>query len=90
MAHDSHIHHENYEFTGIGGPALVSTFGLVLDLSSRDLDPVVYGGHTLGIALSGSIPEFTYIGGPVPSFAMSRGQVFCPGGHRATAQGEFT
>jgi len=90
MAHDSHIHHENYEFTGIGGPALVSTFGLVLDLSSRDLDPVVYGGHTLGIALSGSIPEFTYIGGPVPSLVTSHGQVLHLGGRKPTARDELT
>jgi len=90
MAHGNHIRLESYEFTGVGGPASVSAFSRFLDLSSRDLDPAVYGGNTLGTTLSGSILEFTYIGGPVPSFAMSRGQVFCPGGHRPMAQGELT
>jgi hypothetical protein len=45
MAHDSHIRHENYVFTSVGGPAPASAFSRVLDLRSGDLDPVVYGGH---------------------------------------------
>jgi hypothetical protein len=63
MAHGGHIRHENYKFYGVGGPAPASAFSHDLDLSSRDLDPAAYGGHTLEIALSGSIPEFTYVGG---------------------------
>ena len=69
MAHGGHIRHKNYEFTGVRGPAPASAFNRVLDLRSEDLDPMVYGGHTLGTALSSSIPEFTYIGGPVSSLA---------------------
>jgi hypothetical protein len=66
MAHDGHIRHENYEFTGVGGPALASAFSRALDLRIRDLDPVVYDGHTLRTALNGCILEFTYIGVQYP------------------------
>ena len=90
MAHGNHIRLESYEFTSVGGPAPVSAFSHFPNLSSRDLDPAIYGGNTLGTTLSGSILEFTYIGGPVPSFAMIHGQVFYPGGHRPMAQGELT
>ena len=63
MAHDGHIHHENHEFIGVEGLAPASTFSRGPDLHSGDLDPMAYGGHTLETALSGSILEFTYIGG---------------------------
>jgi hypothetical protein len=66
MADGGHISCENYEFTGIGGPAPASAFSRTLDLCYGDLDPAVYGRRTLGIALSGSIPEYTYIGGLYP------------------------
>ena len=66
MAHDGHIRHENHEFIGVEGLAPMSAFSHGLDLRSRDLDPVAYGGHTLKTALSGSILEFTYIGGQYP------------------------
>ena len=66
MAHDGHIHHENHEFTGAEGPVPMFTFSRGLDLHPRDLDPVAYGGHTIGTALCGSILEFTYIGGQYP------------------------
>ena len=66
MAHGGHIRHENYEFTGVGGPAPMFAFSRIPDLRSGDLDPVVYGGRTLGTTLNGSIPKSTYIGGPYP------------------------
>ena len=63
MAHDGHFQYENYEFTGIGGPAPTSAFGHILDLCFGDLDPAVCVEHALRTACSGSIPEFTYIWG---------------------------
>jgi hypothetical protein len=90
MAHDGHICHENYEFISAGGPAPEFAFRRALDLHFGDLDPVVYGGHTLRTALGGSIPEFTYTGGPVPSFAIGHGQVFHPRSQRPMAQGGLT
>jgi hypothetical protein len=62
MDHDSHICHKNYEFIGVRGPASASAFSYGLDLCNRGLNPAVFGGHTLGTALSGSIPELPYIG----------------------------
>ena len=44
MAHGGHIHHEDYEFAGIEGPAPAPTFSHGLDLRSRNLDPVVHYG----------------------------------------------
>jgi hypothetical protein len=38
----------------------MSTLSHIPDLHPRDLEPVVYGEHTLGTVLSGNIPEFTY------------------------------
>ena len=52
VAHDGHIHHENYEFTGVEGTTPVSVFSHILDLRSRDLDLAVYGRHALRTALS--------------------------------------
>jgi hypothetical protein len=89
MAHGGHIHHENDEFTNVGGPTPTSAFSYDPDLSSIDLDPAAYGKHTLETALSGSILEFTYVGAPIPSFTMGRGQILRPGGHRPMAQGEL-
>ena len=63
MAHGGHIRHENYEFIDIGGLAPTFAISHGLDLHIRDLDPVVYGGHSLRTALRGRILEFTYIGG---------------------------
>jgi hypothetical protein len=53
-AHSSHIRHENYEFTDVGGLAPMFAFSCGPDLLIRDLDPMVYGEHTLRITLSGS------------------------------------
>ena len=78
MAYDGHINHENYEFTVVGGPSPMSTFSRVLDLRSKDLDLTVYDEHALRTALSGSILEFTYIGGLVPSLTTGHGHVFHP------------
>jgi hypothetical protein len=90
MAHDDHIYHENYEFISAGGPAPESAFRRAPDLHFGDLDHVVYGGRTLRTALGGSILEFTYTGGPVPSFTIGHDQVFHPRRQRPMAQGELT
>jgi hypothetical protein len=62
VTHGGHIRRKNYEFIGVRGTAPASTFSYGPDLCNRGLNPVVYGGHTLGTALSGSIPELPYIG----------------------------
>jgi hypothetical protein len=49
-----------------------------------------HGRHTLRIALSTSILEFTYIGGLVPSLVTSHGQIFHPGIWRPMAHGRLT
>jgi hypothetical protein len=90
MAHSSHIRHKNYEFTDVGGLAPAFAFSCGPDLLIRDLDPMVYGEYTLRITLSGSILEFTYVEGPVPSLITSHGQIFHPGSQRPTEHGELT
>ena len=72
-AHGGRIHHGNPEFIGIKWSAPISVFDHSQVLHPRDLDPMAYGEHTLGMALSGCILEFTYIGGPVPSLITGRG-----------------
>ena len=73
MDHGGHIHHENHEFTGVEGPVPTFAFSHGSDLHLGYLDSVSYGGHTLGTAFSGSILEFTYIGGTVPSLIIGHG-----------------
>ena len=90
MAHGGHIHHKNYEFTGVEGPVPASTFSHGPDLRPRDLGPVVYGGCNLEIDLHGTIPKFTYIGGPIPSPITSHGKAFHLGSQRPIAHGELT
>ena len=51
---------------------------------------MAYGKHTLGMALSGCIPEFTYIGGTVPSIITHHCQVFHLRNQRPMAHGELT
>ena len=75
MAHGGHIHHENYEFTNVKGPAPTFAYSRGSDLHPRNLDPIAHGGHTLGTPLRGCIPEFTYPEGPVPSLIAGCGQV---------------
>ena len=89
-AHDGHICRENYEFTDVRGPSPASTFNRIPDLCSRDLDPAAYGGPTLGTILSGSILEFTYIGGPEPPLITNHGQVLHPEGQKSMAHDELT
>ena len=67
MAHDGHIHRRNYEFTSIKGPAPVTARGYDPNLCHIDSGHVARNGHTLGTASDGSILEFTYPEGPVPS-----------------------
>ena len=90
MAHGGHIHHENYEFIGVRGPAPASTYSHSPNLRHGDLGPVARSEHTLRTALCGSIPEFTNIGGPVPSLITVHGQVFHSGNQRPMAHGELT
>ena len=78
MAHGGHIRHENYEFIGIEGPAPVSASSCGPDLYTRDLDPVDYGGHTLGTAHGGCILEFTYVGGQGPLLSLAMARPFTP------------
>jgi hypothetical protein len=73
MAHGGHICHENYEFTSVGGLAPMSVFSRNLDLCYRDLDLVVYSGRTLKTTHSGSITEYTYVGGPIPTLITNHG-----------------
>ena len=63
VAHDGHIHHENYEFTDIESPAPVTAFSCSSDLRFGSLDPAVCGGQTLGTDPGGCILEFTCKGG---------------------------
>jgi hypothetical protein len=63
MAHSGHILHENYEVTGVRGPAPASAYIRGPNLRHGDLGPVACGGHTLRTVPDGSIPKFTYIGG---------------------------
>ena len=90
MAHDGHIHHKNYEFTSIKGPAPATARGYDPDLCHRDPRHVAHSEHTLGTASGGSILEFTYPEGPVPSHITGRGQVSRPGNQRSTARNELT
>ena len=76
MAHGSHIHHETYGFIGANRPTPTSAFSRSLDFHLRNLGPTTYGGHTLGTAHGGCIPEFTYVGGLIPSLITHQGQDF--------------
>jgi hypothetical protein len=73
MAHNGHIHHENYRFIGANGPALTSTISHNPDLHLGNLGRMAHSGHTPGTTLGGYIPEYTYLEGPVPSLVASRG-----------------
>ena len=74
MAHGGHIHRKNYEFISIKGPAPATAHGYDPNLYHRDPRHVAHSGHTLGTALGGSILEFTYLEGLVPSLTADRGQ----------------
>jgi hypothetical protein len=80
MAHGGHIRRENYEFIDVKGPAPASAYSHSPNLCHGDLGPMAHGGHTLETTLDGSIPEFDYVGGPVPSLVSSHGYVLRPGG----------
>ena len=86
MAHGGHIYRENYEFTSAKGPAPTSTYSHGQNLRHGDLGPMARGGHTLGTTPGGSILEFTYIGGLVPSLVTSHCQVLHPGGRKSMAR----
>ena len=89
MARGGHIHRENYWFIGAKGPALASTISHSPDLHLENLSSVARGGHTVGTALGGCIPEFTNPEGPVPSLVASHGQVSRLRNRRTTAHDEL-
>ena len=74
MAHGGHIRHKNYEFISIKGPAPTSAHGYDPNLCHGNLGHIARSGHTLGTASSGSILEFTYLEGLVPSLTVGHGQ----------------
>ena len=90
MAHGGHIRCENYEFAGIGGPAPTSAYSRCRSLRHGDLGLMAHGGYTLRTTPGGSISEFTYIVGPVPSLVTSHGQVLHPRGRRPMAFDKLT
>jgi hypothetical protein len=73
MAHNGHIHSENYRFIGANGLALASTISHNLDLHLGNLGHMAHGGHTPRTALGGCILEYIYLEGSVPSLVTSRG-----------------
>ena len=75
MARGDHIRHENYEFISVEGPPPTSTHGYDPNLYHRDPGHVAYSGHTLETTSGGSILEFTYLEGLVPSLIAGCGQV---------------
>jgi hypothetical protein len=73
MAHDGHIHHENYGFISANGPAPMSAFSHSSDLHLGNLDAMAHGGHTPRTAHMGYFPKFTYLEGLVASLVTSHG-----------------
>jgi hypothetical protein len=67
MALDGHIRCKNYEFTSIKCLAPTTTHGYNPNLYHRD------PRHVAHSVSSGSILEFTYLEGLVPSLTASRG-----------------
>jgi hypothetical protein len=51
---------------------------------------VTRGGHIPGTILGGCIPEFTYVGGLIPSPITGQGQNFHPGRQRPATHGKLT
>ena len=73
MVHDGHICRKNYEFISIKGPAPATARGYDPNLHHRDPGHVAHSGHALGTTSGGSILEFTYLEGLVPSLTTGRG-----------------
>ena len=90
MVHDGHICRKNYEFISIKGPTPATARGYDPNLYHRDLGHVARNGHTLGTASDGSILEFTYPEGPVPSLTIGRGQASRSGNQRSTARNKLS
>jgi hypothetical protein len=90
MAHDGHIHRENYGFIGANGLALAPAESHSLDFHLRNLGSMARGIHTLETTLKGCILEFTYLEGPVPSLVAGHDQVSRLRNQRTTAHDELT
>ena len=73
MALGGHIRRKNYEFTSIKGPAPTTARGYDPNLCHRDPGHVACSGCALRTTSGGSILEFTYPEGPVPSLTVSHG-----------------
>ena len=73
MVLDGHMRRKNYEFISIKGLAPASAHGYDPNLCHGNSGHVARSGHTLGTASDGSILEFTYLEGPVPSHTTGRG-----------------
>ena len=90
MVHDGHIRHKNYEFISIKGPAPASARGYNPNLCHGDPGHIARSGLTLGTTFDGSILEFTYPEGPVPSLIAGHSQVSHLGNQRSTARNKLT
>ena len=90
MALGGHIRRKNYKFTSIKGSAPASACGYDPNLYHRDPGHVAHSGHTLRTASDGSILEFTYPEGPVPSLTIGRGQASRSGNQRSTARNKLS
>jgi hypothetical protein len=89
MALRGHINCKNYEFTSIKGPAPVTAHGYDPNLYHRDFGHVARSRHTLETISDGSILEFTYLEGPVPSLTADHGQASYSGSQRTMAHNEL-
>ena len=83
------IHHKNYEFVSIKGPAPASARGYEPNLCHGDPGHVAHSGHTLKTAFGGSILEFTHPEGLVPSLAARRGRASHLGNQGSLARNEL-
>ena len=90
MAHDGHILCKNYEFISIKGPTPVSVRVYDTNLCHRNPGHVARSGHTLETASDGSILEFTYPKGLVPSPTAGCGQASRSRNQRSTAHNKLT
>jgi hypothetical protein len=89
MAHDGHIHRKNYEFISTKGLAPAPAYSYDPNLCHGDPGRVACSEHTLRTASGGSILEFTYPEGPVPSSTAGHGQASESGNQRSTARNKL-
>ena len=90
MAHGGHIRCKNYEFIYIKGPEPASAHGYDPNLHNGDPGHEGRSEHTLKTTSEGSILEFTYPEGPIPSPTSGRDQASCLGNQRSMARNQLT